>query len=167
MKEIYLRRSIRKYKETPLDESQIKQIIRAGTYAPSAGNEKPWHFIVITKRETLDAITTFHPFTQMLKTAPVAIIACADTSNVKYDGAFWIQDMAAAVQNMLLEATSINLGSCWCGVYPNPIFVEKLSELLDVPSNIIPSAIVALGFADEAREVNERFSEECVHYDKW
>lgn len=105
MKEIYSRRSIRKYKDTPLDESQINQVIRAGTYAPSAGNEKPWHFIVITKRETLEAITTFHPYTQMLKAAPVAIIACADLTNVKYEGIFWIQDMSAAVQNMLLEAT--------------------------------------------------------------
>lgn len=167
MKEIYSRRSIRKYKDTPLDESQINQVIRAGTYAPSAGNEKPWHFIVITKRETLEAITTFHPYTQMLKAAPVAIIACADLTNVKYEGIFWIQDMSAAVQNMLLEATSMNLGSCWCGVYPNPVLVDNLSKLLDLPSNIIPTAIVALGVADEAREVDERFNEALVHYEKW
>ena len=167
MKEIYSRRSVRKYKSDALDAQQIKQIIRAGSYAPSAGNEKPWHFIVITKRETLEAITAFHPYTQMLKTAPVAIIACADLTNVKYEGNFWIQDMAAAVQNMLLEATSMNLGSCWCGVYPNPVLVDNLSMLLDLPSNIVPAAIVALGVADEHREVEERYEESRVHYDKW
>ncbi len=167
MKEIYTRRSIRKYKDIPLEESQILQVIRAGTYAPSAGNEKPWHFIVITKRETLEAITSFHPYTQMLKSAPAAIIACADLTNIKYEGVFWIQDMSAAVQNMLLEATSMNLGSCWCGVYPNPVLVENLSMLLDLPSNIIPAAIVALGVADEAREIDERFNESLVHYEKW
>lgn len=167
MKEIYLRRSIRKYKDTPLDVQQIQQVIRAGTYAPSAGNEKPWHFIVITKRETLEAITTFHPYTQMLKSAPVAIIACADLTNVKYEGNFWIQDMSAAIQNMLLEATSMNLGSCWCGVYPNPTLVEKVSKLLNLPKNIIPAAIVALGEGDETREVDERFDEALVHYEKW
>lgn len=167
MKEIYTRRSIRKYKDIPLEESQILQVIRAGTYAPSAGNEKPWHFIVITKRETLEAITSFHPYTQMLKSAPVAIIACADLTNIKYEGVFWIQDMSAAVQNMLLEATSMNLGSCWCGVYPNPVLVDNLSMLLDLPSNIIPAAIVALGVADEAREIDERFNASLVHYEKW
>lgn len=167
MIEIYTRRSIRKYKDIPLEESQIRQVIRAGTYAPSAGNEKPWHFIVITKRETLEAITSFHPYTQMLKSAPVAIIACADLTNIKYEGVFWIQDMSAAVQNMLLEATSMNLGSCWCGVYPNPVLVDNLSMLLDLPSNIIPAAIVALGVADEAREIDERFNESLVHYEKW
>ena len=167
MKEIYTRRSIRKYKDIPLEESQILQVIRAGTYAPSAGNEKPWHFIVITKRETLEAITSFHPYTQMLKSAPVAIIACADLTNIKYEGVFWIQDMSAAVQNMLLEATSMNLGSCWCGVYPNPVLVENLSVLLDLPSNIVPAAIVALGVADEAREIDERFNESLVHNEKW
>ena len=145
----------------------ILQVIRAGTYAPSAGNEKPWHFIVITKRETLEAITSFHPYTQMLKSAPVAIIACADLTNIKYEGVFWIQDMSAAVQNMLLEATSMNLGSCWCGVYPNPVLVENLSVLLDLPSNIVPAAIVALGVADEAREIDERFNESLVHNEKW
>lgn len=167
MKEIYTRRSIRKYKDIPLEESQILQVIRAGTYAPSAGNEKPWHFIVITKRETLEAITSFHPYTQMLKSAPVAIIACADLTNIKYEGVFWIQDMSAAVQNMLLEATSMNLGSCWCGVYPNPVLVDNLSMLLDLPSNIVPAAIVALGVADEAREIDERFNASLVHYEKW
>ena len=167
MNEIYSRRSIRKYKDTPLEISQINQVIRAGTYAPSAGNEKPWHFIVITKRETMEAITTFHPHTQMLNSAPVAIIACADTSNVKYDGYFWIQDMAAAVQNMLLEATAMNLGSCWCGLYPNPSHVENMSKLLELPSHIIPCAIVALGVADEAREIRERFKENLVHFEKW
>lgn len=167
MKEIYTRRSIRKYKDIPLEESQILQVIRAGTYAPSAGNEKPWHFIVITKRETLEAITSFHPYTQMLKSAPVAIIACADLTNIKYEGVFWIQDMSAAVQNMLLEATSMNLGSCWCGVYPNPVLVDNLSMLLELPSNIVPAAIVALGVADEAREIDERFNASLVHYEKW
>lgn len=167
MKEIYSRRSIRKYKDIPLEDSKIKQVIRAGTYAPSAGNEKPWHFIVITKRETLEAITSFHPYTQMLKSAPVAVIACADLTNIKYEGVFWIQDMSAAVQNMLLEATAMNLGSCWCGVYPNPVLVENLSMLLDLPSNIIPAAIVALGIADETREVDERYNESLVHYEKW
>lgn len=167
MKEIYTRRSIRKYKDIPLEESQILQVIKAGTYAPSAGNEKPWHFIVITKRETLVAITSFHPYTQMLKSAPVAIIACADLTNIKYEGVFWIQDMSAAVQNMLLEATSLNLGSCWCGVYPNLVLVENLSVLLDLPSNIVPAAIVALGVADEAREIDERFNASLVHFEKW
>jgi nitroreductase len=75
--------------------------------------------------------------------------------------------MSAAVQNMLLEATSMNLGSCWCGVYPNPVLVDNLSMLLDLPSNIIPAAIVALGVADEAREIDERFNESLVHYEKW
>jgi len=167
MNEIYMRRSIRKYKDIPIEAGKIKQVIRAGTYAPSAGNEKPWHFIVITKRETLESITTFHPYTQMLKSAPVAIIACADLTNIKYDGVFWIQDMSAAVQNMLLEATSLNLGSCWCGVYPNPTLVDKLSILLDLPTNIVPAAIVALGVADETREVDERYSDLRVHFEKW
>jgi len=167
MKEIYSRRSIRRYKEEPVALEQIKQVLRAGMYAPSAGNERPWHYIVLTNRDTLGEITKFHPYTQMLKEAPVAIIACADTQIVNYEGMFWIQDMAASVQNILLEAETLGLGSCWCGVYPNPDLVSHFSSLLNLPPHIIPAACIALGHPDEAREVKERYSEERVHFDKW
>jgi len=167
MNAIYSRRSIRKYKSTPVEEAQIKQVIRAASYAPSAGNERPWHFIVIQNRETLNAFPTFHPFTQMLKEAPVAIVTCADTSAVKYDGMFWIQDMSAAIQNLMLEAENIGLGTCWCGLYPNADFVSRVKEMLSLPEHVIPTAVVALGYPDEAREVPERFIEERVHFEKW
>ena len=167
MKEIYSRRSIRKYKDQPIDDKQIEQVLRAGMYAPSAGNERPCHYIVIKNRDTLNQITTFHPFTQMLKEAPAAIVVCADTEILKYDGMFWIQDVAASVQNILLEAESIGLGTCWCGIYPNENFVSRLSEMLSLPAHIIPAACIAIGHPDEKREVKERYSEERVHFDKW
>ncbi|MGI5999145.1 MAG: nitroreductase family protein, partial [Lutispora sp.] len=67
MKEIYTRRSIRKYEDKPVTDEQIHELLRAAMYAPSAGNEKPWHFVVIKDRAILNEITTYHPHTQMLK----------------------------------------------------------------------------------------------------
>ena len=167
MKEIFSRRSIRKYTDQPVDQEQINQLLRAAMYAPSAGNEKPWQFVIIKDRDKLNEITSFHPHTQMLKEAPIAIIACADTSDVKYDGAFWIQDMSAAIQNILLQGESLGLGTCWCGVYPKEQLVENVSRLTNLPEHIIPVAIIAVGHPAEQREVRERFNPDRVHYEVW
>lgn len=167
MKEIFERRSIRRYKDKPVDQEQIQKMLRAAMYAPSAGNEKPWHFVVIRDRSKLNEITSFHPYTQMLKEAPVAIVACADTSDLKYDGAFWIQDMAACIQNILLQGQALGLGTCWCGVYPKVELVEKLSKLIHLPEHIIPVAIIAVGYPAEQREVRERYNPARVHNEVW
>ncbi len=167
MKEIFTRRSIRKYKDQHVEQEQIQEMLRGAMYAPSAGNEKPWHFVIIRDRDKLNEITNFHPFTQMLKEAPVAIIACADTSNVKYDGAFWVQDMAASIQNILLQGEALGLGTCWCGVYPREEFVENVSKLINSPKEIIPVAIIAVGHPAEQREVKERYNTDRVHNEVW
>lgn len=167
MKEIFTRRSIRKYESKPVSDDQVRQLLRAAMYAPSAGNEQPWHFIVIRDRQILDEIPKHHPYTQMLKEAPLAIVPCCDTSNLKYDGAFWVQDIAAAIQNILLEAEYLGLGSCWCGVYSRKELVDKISEILHIPEHIIPVAVVAIGYPGEKREVRDRFRPDRVHHDKW
>ena len=71
---ILSRRSIRKYKPDPVPEQDVLDILRAAMSAPSTKNQQPWHFVVITDREVLNNITEFHPYAQMLKTAPCAIL---------------------------------------------------------------------------------------------
>lgn len=167
MKEIFTRRSIRKYQDKPVEQEQLQQLLRAAMYAPSAGNEKPWHFVIIRDRNKLEEITTYHPYTQMLKEAPLAIVACADTSNVKYDGAYWVQDISAAIQNILLQGEALGLGTCWCGVYPREELVKSISTLINLPEYIIPVAIIAVGHPGEKREVRERYNPERVHNEVW
>ena len=167
MKEIFSRRSIRKYENKPVEGVKIEKLLRAAMYAPSAGNEQPWHFVVIKDREKLNGIPEFHPNTHMLKEAPVGILVCGDVSNVKYDGAFWVQDISAAIQNILLEAEYLGLGTCWCGLYPREGYAEKMIEYMDLPENIIPVAIIAVGYSAESREVKDRYREDRVHYEEW
>lgn len=167
MKEIFSRRSIRKYEDKPVNDIQIQKLLRAAMYAPSAGNEKPWHFIVIKDRDKLNEITTIHIHTQMLKEAPMAILVCADTGNVKYDGAFWVQDIAASVQNILIEGENMGLGTCWCGVYPRQELVDGVTKLFNLPENIRPVSIIAVGHPAEQREVKERFDTDRIHYENW
>lgn len=167
MKEIISRRSIRKYEDKPVDDEKIQKLLRAAMYAPSAGNEKPWHFIVVKNKAKLNEITTFHPYTQMLKEAPLAILVCVDTSNLKYGGAFWVQDIAASIQNILLQGEAMGLGTCWCGVYPIEKLVDEVSKLFILPEHIKPVSIVAVGYPAEQREVGERYNTDRVHYENW
>jgi nitroreductase len=102
MNMIYQRRSIRKYTEKAIPRERLLEVVKAGMNAPSAGNEQPRHFIVMTDRSVLQKITEFHPHSRMLKEAPAAICVYGDVALEKHSG-FWVQDCAAAPENILLE----------------------------------------------------------------
>lgn len=134
--------------------------------APSAGNERPWHFVVIRDRRLLDDIIGVHPYAQMLKQSPVAILVCGDPSLEKYPG-FWAQDCAAATENMLVMAVQLELGAVWLGIYPIEERVNGLRRLLGLPENVIPFALVPFGHPDEEKKVVDRYDEGRVHRDGW
>ena len=166
MNAIFKRRSIRKYTSEPVSEEQIEKILRAGMAAPSAGNQQPWHFIVIDDREILSEIPKCHPYSKMLNEASCAIVVCGDVTLQRFEG-YWVQDCSAATQNMLLMATELGLGSVWLGVYPREERVEALKTLLKIPEHVIPLSIISLGYPAEEKEPNNRFDETRVHRNTW
>jgi nitroreductase len=166
IQEIINRRSVRSYRDDAVTEEQIEQILRAAMAAPSAGNQQPWEYVVVTDRELLEKIITIHPYAKMLLEAPAAIIVCGNMSREKHKD-FWIQDCSAAVQNMLLEATHQGLGSVWLGVYPRQDRVDGIKKLFTLPEQIIPFAVVALGHAKEPPLVIDRFNPDYVHRNGW
>jgi nitroreductase len=123
---ILTRRSYRKYNSNPVTEENINIILRAGMHAPSAGNQQPWHFVVIKERKILDKVPSVHPYAEMLKTAQAAVLVCCDLELEKHKGMF-VQDCAAATQNMLLAAHALGLGTCWLGVYPRQDRMDGLT----------------------------------------
>ncbi len=160
------RRSIRKYTTEPVSDEAIKSLLKAAMAAPSAGNQQPWHFVVIRDRAILDEIPKRHPYAQMVKDAPVAIVVCGDARSVKYKD-YWPQDCAAASENLLLAAHANNLGAVWCGVYPNEDRVHPFRELLGIPDGVFPFALIALGHPDEEKPPGERFDASRVHANRW
>ena len=88
---ILSRRSIRRYTPQPVSEETVRLLLEAAMSAPSAGNEQPWHFVVITERRLLDEIPRFHPYADMLQEAQMAILVCGDTERERYAG-HWVQD---------------------------------------------------------------------------
>lgn len=161
---IRARRSIRKYQKGALiPREQVERLLEAAMMAPSACNSRPWEFVVAESDEIKQKIREIHPYTQMLETASLAIVVCGrpDLQEGICSG-FWPQDCGAAIQNLLLQATELGYGCCWCGIYPVMERVEMFRRLLDVTST--PLAVIAVGRPDEAPAARGRFEPERVKY---
>ncbi|MGA2479498.1 MAG: nitroreductase family protein [Spirochaetia bacterium] len=166
MNVIFERRSIRKYTDEPVPIEKLFDFVKAGMSAPSAGNQQPWHFITITDRSLLQKIPEFHPHSRMLKDAPAAICVCGDPALEKHPG-FWLQDCAAATENILLEITAQGYGGVWIGVYPVEDRISNLRRLLGIPENIVPFCLISLGRPAERKEPKDLFRADRVHLEKW
>ena len=166
LKAIFTRRSVRDFKRDPISEADLQDLLRAGMQAPSARNEQPWHFIVIDDRELLNAINEFHPSAKMLLDAPLAILVCSDRK-LESKRASWLQDCSAATQNILLAAHAKEMGAVWLGIFPDSERVFGMQSLLEMPKDIRPVALVAIGYPASAPEPVDRFNPERVHRNKW
>ena len=168
MEAILSRRSIRRYMPDPLPEEAIRRVLEAGMAAPSAGDERPWHFVVITDKEMLAAIPGFHSLSRFVPNAAAAILVCADLTRSKYPPAdYWVQDCSAATQNILLAAHATGLGATWLGVHPEKVRIDGFRALCGLPESIVPFSLVSLGFPAVRKEREDRFDLSRVHREHW
>lgn len=163
---IQTRRSIRKFSQANIPKETIDEWLCCGMLAPSAGNQQPWHFIVIKNTETLKQIPRFHAHAQMLTDASCAILICYDTTLEKHKG-MAVQDCSAATQNILLAIHDHGYGAVWLGVYPLEKRMKGLIELLKIPDGIIPFSLIAIGKPDERKDTVDRYQPTRVHQEKW
>ncbi len=163
---ILTRRSIRKYTSDLITDEQLHKLLDAAMNAPSSSNGQPWHFVVIDDRRMLDEIPKFHPYSGMLKESPVAVVVCGDTKLERSKGV-WVQDCSAATENILLAARALGLGSVWLGVFPIEERMSGVRKLLNLPDNVIPLNIIALGHPGESKPPANRFNSERVHRNRW
>ena len=161
---IFARRSIRKYAGEPVSEEAIETLLKAAMAAPSASNRKPWQFIVVTKRETLDALAKAHRHGKMLFEAPLCIAVCGDLTEMER---FWVQDCSAATENLLLAATALGLGAVWLGVYPRDERVTAVRRILALPDRITPLSLTSIGHPAEEKEPRTQYNEARVHWEQW
>jgi len=160
------RRSIRRFTDEKIDNNQIKIILTAAMYAPSAVNMQPWHFVVIDDRSMMEKVMEIHPYARMLQTASHAVVVCGD-EQLQHDDGYWVVDCGAATQNLLLAAQTIGLGACWVGLHPREERKSSFSRLLHLPSHVLPFALVALGYPEEQKPRPDRFHPEKVKYNGW
>ena len=165
---LYARRSIRSFTSEPVSQDQIDTLLRAAMAAPSAGNRKPWHFVVVTDAGVRAALAQAHPHAASIAQAPLGLVPCGDPA-LGFPGRpeYWVQDLSAATENVLLAATGMGLGSVWCGVYPVPERVQAVRRILGIPEEVTPFALVVVGHPAEQKEPRTQYDPQRVHRDRW
>ncbi len=166
MEAIFTRRSIRGYTPQSVPDELINELLKAAMSAPSAGNQQPWHLVVIDDRKILDEIPTFHPYAEMIREAPLAILVCGDLELESQKG-FWVQDCSAATQNILIAAHAKGLGAVWLAMHPREERCAAMKKLLDMPDHVVPLALVSIGYPKEVRPPVNRYNPSRVHRNRW
>ena len=161
------RRSIRLYAKKPVEEEKLNRILEAARLAPSADNNQPWRFVVVTDEEIKEKLRTSYD-EEWFVSSPVIIVGCAVPNEawVRMDGQeYWMVDVAIAMQNLILTATELGLGTCWVADF-NETAARKA---LGLPLDIRVVAMTPLGYPAEKKPPvkNRKPLSEIVHYDNW
>lgn len=162
MNHLYTRVSIRKYQDRPVEKEKTEAMLRAAMQAPSAANQQPWEFYVVTNKEKLKALSGVSPYAGMTKNAPVAIVSvyrkdCAIPAYAQID-------LSIAMENLWLETDAQGLGGVWLGIAPQEERMKAVEEILDLPDTVRAFAIFPYGYPAEERKQQDRFDPERIHY---
>ena len=165
--------STRTFSDKPISEEDMRTLLTAAMSGPSCTNARDWSFLVIRDKELLNKVADGNgKYAAPLRRASAGILVCGDLSRA-YQVArdYWIIDGAIAAQNLILAATELGIGSVWLGTYPEMDRVEAQSKLFQLPENIVPHSVIALGYPDEeAKNTPAKpkfYEEDRVHWDKW
>lgn len=166
MKEIFIRRSIREYSEKMIENEKIDKLLCAAMQAPSAANQRPWEFIIVRERNILDKLSKVHAYSKMINRCSVCLVLSGNLKRMVFPE-FWQQDMSAAAQNILLEATHLGLGAVWIGIAPIEKRMNYLREILELDDYIQPFCLISLGYPKNFKNTFiDRYDSERVKYIK-
>lgn len=178
IKEIEMRRSIRKYKNQPVEDEKILQLLEGARIAPSGSNTQPWHFIIVKSEEIKQKISKVSHDQKWMNAAPVHIVCVADIrSRIKEDVdislnenspepelKLIIRDASIAIEHIVLEAENLGLGTCWVAWF----IQEEIRPILNIPEDKYVVGIIPVGYADEMPKARPRKKlEEIIHYENW
>ena len=162
MNAIFHRVSIRNYLDKPVEREKVELMLRAAMAAPSACNQQPWEFYVVTNKEKIAELSKSTPFTKWAKGAPILFVPCYRTNSRLIE--FAQIDMSACVENLLLEADELGLGAVWMGIAPRKVSMKKVRNILGIPESLEPFALIPCGYPAEERKQQDRYEEDRVHY---
>lgn len=162
MNPIYTRVSIRKYQDRPVEKEKTMAILRAAMQAPSAANQQPWEFFIVTNRAKLVALSEVSPYAGMTKDAPIAIVA-AYRKDCRVPAYAQI-DMSIAMENLWLETSMQGLGGVWLGIAPQEERMTAVEEIIGLPETMRAFAIFPYGYPAEEKPQEDRFDESRIHF---
>lgn len=161
---MYKRRSVRVYKEDkPVEGDKIKLMLEAAMAAPSACNLQPWEFIVVDDKAMVNKLKACIDINNgRYYNAPAAFVVCGNTSYLPWEGKGEM-DCSAAIENILLAATALDLGAVWIGANNE----EAMRELFDIPSHVAIISVVLFGYPDEEKRPRTQYTEEAIYWQKY
>jgi nitroreductase len=161
---IFSRRSIRAYQERKVEHELLIKLLQAAMAAPTAANAQPWEFVVVDDPEQMAAIRQAMPFGHYQ--APAAIVVCGnpEIANNSAGKLYWVQDCSAAMENILIAAAGLGLGTVWLGVYPLESRVEAIRKVFNMPANVTPLGIAYVGYPAEQKEARTQYEERRVYW---
>ena len=169
-KAIKTRRSIRAFTDKPVTDREVKKLIEAARWAPSAGNIQPWEFIIVRDPKVKHDLCEAAMNQTLIEQASVVIVVCADPmqSSKRYGSRginlYCLQDTAAAAQNILLTAHAAGLAACWIGAFNE----EAAKGVIGVPDELRPIAIIPVGHpAEKPRARLRRSLDEIMHHETY
>ena len=166
---IKTRVSVRQFTGEKISDEQIQTLLECAMAAPSAVNKQPWAFVVVKDEAMLARLAEASPYSRCDNHPACAIVLCGDLTKALEGAAqeYWVQDVSAATENLLLAVHAMGLGAVWTGVYPIAERVAAVSAVLALPEHIIPLCIVPVGVPAEQPAVKDKFKPENIHYEKW
>lgn len=161
---ILKRRSVRKFTDEAVPRELIDKLLEAADAAPSACNKRPLEFYAVTNGEVLEKLSLSGRFTRFKSPLIIVVVGNLSRALPLQLSDYWIHDAGAATENILLAATSLGLGSCWCGVHPQKRVMDKVKETLGLTEKQIPFALIKLGFPAESHEPHAGYEPKRVHF---
>lgn len=164
---IFRRRSIRKYTDQPVETEKLETLLKAAMAAPSATNNQPWEFVVVTDADLLAALRKKLLFGNYQ--APAAIIVCANPKGKRglVGKLYWVQDCSAAMENILLAAAGLGLGSVWIGVHPRQQVAASVRAVAGIPEDVHVLGIAYIGYPAEEKEARTQYNPDLVFWQKY
>lgn len=162
MDEIRRRVSVRDFLPDPVSEDDVRALTEAAMCAPSAMNQQCWEFVVVDDPGLIAGLSEASPYAKPVGRAPLAIVIAANRDRIKVPD-MWQQDLGACTENLLLEATSRDLGAVWIGIAPVAERMDLVSGLLGLPDGVMPFCIVAVGHPRGEVPGKSRWRPELVH----
>lgn len=160
---IFSRKSVRQYQDRAVEKEKVDLLLRAGMSAPSGMDRRPWQFLVIDDRETLNNMAEGLPYAKMLTHAPLAIVVCGDAEMSSY----WYLDCSAAAQNILLAAEALGLGAVWTAAYPYDDRMQVVRDNTGLPENVFPLTVIPVGYPEGEHLPKDKFDATRIHINKW
>lgn len=163
MDSIFTRVSIRQFEDRKVEQEKIEMLLKAAFAAPTAGNQQPWEFYIVTNKDVLQSLSKSSPYASPAANAPAAFVICYRKEGLRFPEYADI-DCAICAENIMLELETQGLGGVMLGIAPLEDRMEAVARILKLPGSLAAFTIIPFGYPRQRQPQKDRFDGAKVHY---